>query len=215
MNTIPENTELILAREEDAGEFELGAWLGRRQAFQMISGRCSAADVQCMRTIRDNRLYRAKNVDWSGFCDRFLGLTRSYADRLIRNLDKFGPQFFQLSEITRMSPQSYQLIAKNVEPDGLAYEGELIPIAPENSERLVAAVRALQSRAEQERTGDDAASEDRAGRIKRTRKQLEQLMDEVNELKSTGSRSDAGLRDLVLVGSVRFVEIARELYLIP
>ena len=28
--------------------FDLGTWLGRRQAFSVVAGRCSAADAQCV-----------------------------------------------------------------------------------------------------------------------------------------------------------------------
>jgi hypothetical protein len=34
---------------EDA--LEVGTWLGRRQAFSIVAGRCSAADAQCLREL--------------------------------------------------------------------------------------------------------------------------------------------------------------------
>ena len=35
---------------------DLGAWLGRHQAFGMIANRCTAADAECLKTIRDQGL---------------------------------------------------------------------------------------------------------------------------------------------------------------
>ena len=33
---------------------DLGIWLGRKQAFSVVAGRCSAADAECLRQIRDS-----------------------------------------------------------------------------------------------------------------------------------------------------------------
>lgn len=35
--------------------FDLGTWLGRKQGFAALAGRCSAADAECLRTIRQKR----------------------------------------------------------------------------------------------------------------------------------------------------------------
>jgi hypothetical protein len=44
--------------------FDLGTWLGRKQAFAAVAGRCSAAYAECLRTIRQKKLYRARGVTW-------------------------------------------------------------------------------------------------------------------------------------------------------
>jgi len=47
---------------EDA--MEVGEWLGRRQAFAMVAGRCSAADVQCLRELRESKKYKLLGLSW-------------------------------------------------------------------------------------------------------------------------------------------------------
>ena len=57
--------------------FELGQWLGRRQAFGLVTGKTAAAEVECLRRIRDGNLYRAKGVDWAEFCQKYAGVSSS------------------------------------------------------------------------------------------------------------------------------------------
>jgi hypothetical protein len=65
--------------------------MGRKQAFSLVAGATAAADVECLRQIRERKLYVAKGVDWTEFCKQHAGITRAYADRLIRHLEDFGP----------------------------------------------------------------------------------------------------------------------------
>jgi DNA-binding SARP family transcriptional activator len=58
--------------------FDLGAWLGRKQAFTLIAGRCSAATVVCLRKIREGKRYRALGLTWEQFC-------RQRAERSLRS----------------------------------------------------------------------------------------------------------------------------------
>src|SRR5205823_5977558 len=112
--------------------FDLGTWLGRRQAFSMMAGKASAADVECLRTIRDRRMYKSKHERWDEFCDEYVGASKTQVDRLIHYLDEFGPQFFELSSVTRISPDTYRTIAPHITPAGLRVNGQDIPIAQEN-----------------------------------------------------------------------------------
>jgi hypothetical protein len=34
--------------------YQLGAWMGRKQAFASLAGRCSAADAECLRQARES-----------------------------------------------------------------------------------------------------------------------------------------------------------------
>jgi len=136
---------------EDEMPFELGQWLGRKQAFGLIAGKTAAAEVECLRRIRDGSLFRTKGVDWSGFCQKYLGVTSSYANRLIRQYEEFGPNYFDLSRIMRISADSYRKIAEAVSDDGIAFGGEKIAISPENSDKIAEAVSALR-----EQAGDSA-----------------------------------------------------------
>jgi len=126
---------------------DLGTWLGRKQAFGLMAGKCSAADAECLRNIRDNKLYRSLHINWKQFCREHLGITRPVVDKLIRQLEEFGPAFFQLAGVMRITADEYRLIAASVTEDGVLCEGERIPIAVENGPRLTRAVDALRSHA--------------------------------------------------------------------
>ena len=128
--------------------FDLGTWLGRRQAFNIVAGRCSAADAQCLRNIRENKLYRALGINWESFCRQHAGLSRSLADKIIRQLEEFGAGYFALAAVTGVTPQDYRLIAGAVSEQGVAHKGETISIVPENAPRLTAAINDLRRQAD-------------------------------------------------------------------
>jgi hypothetical protein len=130
-----------LAASPDA--FDLGEWLGRRQAFAMIAGRCSAAEAECLHRIRDEKLYLARAADWGEFCDRYLSISKRNADRLIRNLEEFGPAYFHLSQLTRISPDAYRAIKPAITEEGVRINDEMIALEPSNSERLAKAIALL------------------------------------------------------------------------
>ena len=65
----------------DAGEFTLGVMLGSRKAFAAVAGRCSAADAECLRRIRDRKLYLSRAATWEEFCPEYLGLSKTHVRR--------------------------------------------------------------------------------------------------------------------------------------
>ena len=129
-------------KEIDAA-FELRLWLGRRQVFRVMGGRCTAADALCLQTIRDNQLYRVLNMTWEEFCRKLVGVSRPVADRILRHFEEFGTGYFELAAVTGVTPQDYRLIAGAVSEQGVAHAGETIPILPENAPRLIAAIKDL------------------------------------------------------------------------
>jgi hypothetical protein len=130
--------------------FNMGAWLGRKQAFTLIAGRCSAAGVVCLRKIREGKRYRALGLTWEEFCRRRAGISRAFADKLIQQLDQLGPLYFELSSVTRITPDRFRRIADSVTDEGLSYAGENIEIIPENAPLLAQAIEVLTSGADSE-----------------------------------------------------------------
>jgi hypothetical protein len=88
--------------------FDLGAWLGRKQAFTLIAGRCSAATVVCLRKIREGKRYRALGLTWEEFCRQRAGVSRAWADKVIQQLEQLGPAWFELSSVTRITPPCWR-----------------------------------------------------------------------------------------------------------
>jgi hypothetical protein len=120
----------------------LDRWLGRREAFGLIAGRCSAAEVESLRRIRNDRLYRGRARTWEEFCAQ-IGVSRRNVERSIRHLDEFGPAFFHLAQLTHIRPEEYRVIAAHVAEDGLHIEGAVIALQPENTPQITAAVARL------------------------------------------------------------------------
>jgi len=132
---------------EAAGSFDLGALLGQRKASGLIAGRCSAAEAGTIRQIREEKLYLAKGVRWGEFCQNHLGMSRTQADRLIRYLDEFGPDYFEVAQLTRIPPEAYRAIAHAVKDGHIYWQNEAIALLPENTEKVAAAVAGLREAA--------------------------------------------------------------------
>jgi hypothetical protein len=125
--------------------FDLGAWLGRKQAFTLLAGRCSAATVVCLRKIREGKRYRALGLTWEEFCRQRAGVSRAWADKVIQQLEQLGPAWFELSAVTRITPDQFRQIADAVTDEGLTYAGDTIEIIPENAPMLSQAIEILTS----------------------------------------------------------------------
>ena len=69
----------------------------------MIAGRCSAAQAEGLRRLRDDKQYKRCTEKWDDFCPKYLDISRSEADRTIKLLEEFGPAYFELSHLTRIS----------------------------------------------------------------------------------------------------------------
>jgi hypothetical protein len=130
----------------DANHFQLGAWLGRRHAFSGLAGQSLAAEAHCLRHIRTARLYLAQSSNWPDFCTAVIGVSRAQVDRSIQFLDEFGDAYFNLNEFIRVSPRTYRALAPNLTPQGLVYEGNLIPLDTSHAPQIAAAVAALRPR---------------------------------------------------------------------
>jgi hypothetical protein len=122
---------------------DLGAWLGRKQAFSGMAGRCSAADAHCLRSMKDEQKYKTFGLTWDEFCSRRLGISRSLADKTIRLFEEFGETYFYLTGLIPIAPEDYRRIAGSVTADGLRHGGETIAIVPQNAPKLAAAVQDL------------------------------------------------------------------------
>jgi hypothetical protein len=129
-------------------DLNLGTWLGRHQAFGVMAGKAAAADVDCLRHVRDTRLYKSLVPTWDDFCAQYLGSSRTRVNAMIQQLDKYGPQFFALTQLTRVPPAAFDAIAPHLSEQGLTLDGETFALCAENSTRIAAAVTELRQRAE-------------------------------------------------------------------
>jgi hypothetical protein len=122
---------------------EAGIAIGRQQAFAVIAARCSAAQALTLKKIKESRAYEAFGLSWDRYCPEYFGITRTTADRIINQLDEFGESYFRLGELARVSEAEFRQIAPNVTGEAVEFDGESIPLTPENAPRIRQAVRAL------------------------------------------------------------------------
>lgn len=128
---------------EMAELLDVGVALGQNHAFSLIAGRCSAAQASGLQHLRESKLYKRCTPHWDEFCARYLGMSRSEADKIIRLWQQFGAGYFEVSQLTRISPQTYRAIEPAVKDGALHFEGEAIELNPENSRKVAAAVTEL------------------------------------------------------------------------
>jgi hypothetical protein len=142
------SNEIIDVAVVPESERELDQMIGERRAFSRVSDSCSAADAELLRRMRDERLYRLKGQNWGEFCNQHLQLSKSEANRIIQRFQEFGQAYFDVSRIVRISPESFRAIAPAVKDNAIEWNGERIPLSPENSKRIAAAVQAIREEAQ-------------------------------------------------------------------
>ncbi len=125
----------------------LGQWLGRREAFGAMAGRCSAAEIECVRRIRNERLYRGRARTWREFCVKYLGANRSSVEANIRLFDELGAAYFHVAQLAHITPAEYREIAPRIAADGLDAGGETIPLVPENRAAIAAVIGEVRRKA--------------------------------------------------------------------
>jgi hypothetical protein len=162
-----------------SSEFHLGTLLGRRQAVSLIAGRCTAADAACLREIRNQKSYRTLGIGWKEFCAQ-QGMSHTHANRLIGYLDEFGPEYFDLAQLTGISPDEYRAIAPAVKDQAIHHNGQVIALLPENTERLTAAVSEL--RRETPHQAATIPSLSTAERVRRIERRSAELVAEISGL---------------------------------
>jgi hypothetical protein len=87
---------------------EVGTWLGRRQAFAIMARRCSAADAQSLRELRESKKYKELGLTWEECGKQHAGMHRASAELIIRNLEEFGPDYFVIAQVTDISANEYR-----------------------------------------------------------------------------------------------------------
>ncbi len=122
---------------------DLGRLLGQRRAFGAVAGRCSAAHAQLLRRIRDEKVYRAIAPSWRAFCGTHLAITCRHADRLIALLNRFGPTYFEISQLVGISPSQYLAIEPVLREHSAFVNGEAVSLIPENAPKVIEAVGQL------------------------------------------------------------------------
>jgi hypothetical protein len=118
----------------------MGILLGQNHAFALIAGRCSAAQAAAIRRLRNEKLYRSVTAKWSDFCPKHLKMSKRSADQIIALFDEFGPAYFEVAQITRVSPETYRAIQPSIQDGALHHDGHAIALIEANAQQVAAAV---------------------------------------------------------------------------
>jgi hypothetical protein len=138
----------IIELSDEVSEFlDLGVALGQSQAFSLVAGRCSAAQAATLLRLRQEKKYLRCASNWRDFCTKYLKISGSEADKIIRLWEEFGASYFELAQLIRISPEGYRAIEPAVKDGALHYEGETIEFDAENSRKLAEAVTELRGEA--------------------------------------------------------------------
>ena len=130
------------------------AWIGRQQAFAMIAHKCSEHQAQCLKHLRDGRIFESYKLSWDDFCETQLGLNRTTANRIIERYEEFGAAYFKLAALAKLPAEVFRRIADSVDGDTIEIDGQPIPIDEAHAPQIRAHIQSLRValRAEKQRT---------------------------------------------------------------
>jgi hypothetical protein len=168
---------------------DFGRMIGQRQTFSLMAGKCTAADADCLKKTRDRKLYLGFAKSWDQCCTRYFGMSRANAERLIGLLEEFGLAYFEVAQLTRVSPEIFRALAPSIHDKALHHQGEAIALIPENAAR-VASVVATHRKAPPPRTMET--------RLDAIEQRVDRLLAEFEELSS--ACHDSG--DRMMLGAV-------------
>lgn len=194
----------------DQHVLELGFALGQRRAFAMIAGRCSAAQAECLRKIRDEKIYLKFAPNWDEYCQRHLKMSKRTADRVIGLLKKHGALYFETAALTGISPAEYARIEHAIQQDGIHIGSEVIALIPGNASRAVDAVAQLQAESNAAEAAKPAAPMEE--QLRDLEKRGRQLCASFYQLDKVANRSERGwLRDSIEKVSKMFGRLKGEI----
>jgi hypothetical protein len=157
---------------------DVGELLGQNHAFATVAGRCSAAQASAIRRLREEKIYKHCTPHWSDFCSAYLGMSKTQADCIIRQLEQFGAGYFEIAQLTRISPETYRAIEPSMKDGVLHFQGEAIALNEENSQKVAAAVAELRRTARQK----PARQPDVPARLKVLGRRCDGMVDEFTQI---------------------------------
>src|SRR5260370_26973713 len=123
--------QIVLAGNVRDKIMGVGSLIGRHQAFGSVAGGCTAAQAEALKQLRDSGEYKEMCRTWREFCEKYLGISRPFADKLIHIYEEHGPNYFRLARLIPISSDTYNLIAGSVSDESIEVNAKKNPINPE------------------------------------------------------------------------------------
>lgn len=130
---------------EDADGIDLGVAMGEQHAFGLVAGRSAAAQAAALKRLREEKKYKKLAPHWKDFCPKFLRMSGSQADKIIHLFDEFGPGYFEVAQLTRISADTYRALEPSIKDGALHLKGEAIQLEPRNAQKVAQAVAELRA----------------------------------------------------------------------
>jgi len=187
---------------------DAGAWIGRQQAFAVIGSKCSAAQALALKQMKEARMHEQVGLTWDDFCQQHVGVSRAHVDNIIRQHNEFGDAYFRLSEIARMSPETYRQIAPQIDGDTIEIEGEKLAFTPANAAKIRGAVLGLRAQLRQARESAPLPT----GEIAEWRSRQDALLRDIGRkaYRRPPEAEKQAIRELAQHAIARWQEILRE-----
>lgn len=151
-------SENVLA-QVDVEQPKTDRLIGRTQAFGLMSAMSSKATAACITELKRNKAHEQMGLSWEEFCGRELAISKTTADRYIKDMELYGETFFALNSICGIGRNTYKLLAGSVQDGALLIEGESVAINRENRQRIIDYAESLRLAAAQAK--DDATNAQR------------------------------------------------------
>ena len=133
------NEQNVRLNARHVADIELGKLLGQRKAFGLRAGRCSAEHAAALQKLRDERGYECIASTWDEFCTKELRMSRAHANRIIRWFEEFGQSYFEVAQLTPVSPEDYRTLAPIIIDHRLRVNGQSIALVPGKAEEVASA----------------------------------------------------------------------------
>lgn len=134
--------------QENVQLMDLGTRIGRGQTFGLIASQSMAAAAKVLKGLRDSGDFKATGLAWDKFCPECVGLSRVRVDAIIDSYEQYGDTYFHLSEIVKVSTETYRAISPKIDDDTIEIDGEKVAIVTENAARIRAAVHKMRGELE-------------------------------------------------------------------
>ena len=131
---------------------DLTLFAGRDQALTLIAGTCSAAQAQYLKEVRESGAAAQAGLTWDDYCDAYVGRSRAQVNRLIRQLEQFGPAYFHFCQIAPLSARTFHRLKLATHISGNRFEvyGKSFEISPTNGRAIRDAIKALRAESQQQ-----------------------------------------------------------------
>lgn len=171
--------------------FDMGAWVGRQQAFGIVANQCSAAQALSLKEIRAADVHIRMGLSWDEFCNRYVGVSGRQAERFIERYNEFGEAYYRLSNLARISAETYREIAPAVTGESIEIDGESVALVPENAERIRAFLRSRAARKPAGGAESKTPPQPEASGVLDIQRRLRELLHDADELSNARlSRED-------------------------